>query len=109
MSAQPPGAAFARSCTVPVDHPAFAGHFPGQPILPGVALLAQVLAVWRDAGSALPPPPQPLRLAMAKFLAPVGPGAVLQVELTAEARQLRFAVTLAGQPAAQGAFALEAP
>jgi 3-hydroxyacyl-[acyl-carrier-protein] dehydratase len=107
------GAVFTQARTVPADHPAFAGHFPGQPILPGVALLAEVLAVWRAAGPALPVPPPTLRLAMAKFLAPVGPGAQLQIQLTADARQLRFVVSLAGeaagQTAVQGAFALDTP
>ena len=32
---------------VPVDHPAFAGHFPGQPLMPGALLLAEVLEAVR--------------------------------------------------------------
>lgn len=81
-----------RALRIPVDHPAFAGHFPGQPLLPGVALLAEVLeAVLADAALAGRLGPAP-RLAHVKFLAPVRPGAELALELDASGRGLRFAV-----------------
>ena len=88
------------------DHPAFAGHFPGQPILPGVSLLGLVLQAWRAAGEQLPPLPQPLVWTSAKFLSPVGPGDALQITLQADTRQLRFAVQRADQPVATGSVAL---
>lgn len=33
---------------LPKDHPAFAGHFPGQPLAPGVVVLDQVIQALRE-------------------------------------------------------------
>jgi len=49
--------------TIPADHPALAGHFPGDPIVPGVVLLDEVL-------SALP---GRMDIPWAKFHAPLRP------------------------------------
>lgn len=56
---------------VPPDHPAFAGHFPGRPIVPGVVLLDHAIAL---AGEWLQRDPGGWRVDNAKFLHPVGPG-----------------------------------
>lgn len=58
------------------DHPAFAGHFPGHPIVPGVVLLDEALqclatAEGLDVCS--------LNVAVAKFLLPVRPGMSLSL------------------------------
>lgn len=56
---------------VPADHPAFAGHFPGRPIVPGVVLLdrALQLAQARQGG-----PVGGWQVTQVKFLSPCGPG-----------------------------------
>ena len=97
-----------RHLAVAVDHPAFAGHFPGRPILPGVVLLAEVLELLlREAPESLGARPT---VSAVKFLAPVRPGASLEIRWSAPgAQRLRFEVWRhaegdppAGQLAASG-------
>jgi len=90
------------------DHPAFAGHFPGQPLLPGVLLLAEVLeAVLAEPALALLVGAAP-RIGAAKFLAPVRPGAQLTLQLTqaltGSPRGLRFELREGDRIAASGQF-----
>jgi 3-hydroxymyristoyl/3-hydroxydecanoyl-(acyl carrier protein) dehydratase len=89
---------------IAADHPVFAGHFPGAPLVPGALLLSLVLeAVRADGETASLVGPQP-RLAMAKFLHPVRPGDAATVMWTADARGLRFEVRSADRVAASGQF-----
>lgn len=89
---------------IPVDHPAFAGHFPGRPMLPGALLLAEALQALVRAGVAT----RGRTVSNAKFLSPVAPGervrlqwhetpsGALQLELAVGARRVA-SVVLAGE------------
>jgi len=39
---------FTRSLLIDNKHPSLAGHFPGNPIVPGVVILDQVLQLWQQ-------------------------------------------------------------
>lgn len=88
--------------TVPADHPAFPGHFPGRPIVPGVVLLDRAILF---AARALDCPATRLRLGNAKFLSPVGPGEELRFSfLPAAGGGLQFAVRAGEREVAAGSF-----
>jgi 3-hydroxyacyl-[acyl-carrier-protein] dehydratase len=92
----------ARTFTVPADHPAFAGHFPGMPLLPGAALLDEALHVLEQE---LGFDPVEWQITTAKFLEPVRPGDVLAVEHSADNDMIRFAVRIAERAALSGTLA----
>lgn len=58
-------------------HPAFAGHFPGMPIVPGVVLLDEVMhAIVTDSGM----PAATWQVSSVKFLSPLKPGESIIIE-----------------------------
>ncbi|MFO1340714.1 MAG: AMP-binding protein [Burkholderiaceae bacterium] len=61
------------------EHPVFDGHFPGAPILPGVAQLDWAIAWGREAFPGLPP--RFARIDALKFQQVVPPGTVLELAL----------------------------
>ena len=89
-----------RSFTVPADHPALPGHFPGHPIVPGVVLLDHAI----DAiGSALNRPFATWKLSSAKFLSPAAPGETLDLAWnTAASGAIRFTLRAGARDVASG-------
>ena len=94
-----------KTVEIPRDHPAFAGHFPGRPMLPGVALVAEAMeAAAADPALVRAIGPAP-RLSVVKFLHPVGPGEYLGISLSLQARAVAFEVRAGEQVAASCRFA----
>lgn len=87
--------------TVPLDHPAFAGHFPGTPILPGVVLLDIALqAIAKTNGIRL----DRCEITLAKFLSPAGPGDMLAIQHeTTASGAIRFDILCGMRKIASGA------
>jgi len=75
---------------IPHDHPAFAGHFPGTPIVPGVVLLDEVIhAIALDTGLAA----TAWQISAVKFLSPLTPNEAAMIEHEQSANgSIKFAV-----------------
>ena len=68
-------------------HPSLPGHFPGQPVVPGVVLLDRVAAfLQRVAGVDL------RRLPAVKFLSPLLPGQVAKLHVAIIGARARFRI-----------------
>lgn len=89
--------------SVAADHPVYAGHFPGQPILPGVVLLDEALyalATRQGLDAAIG------QIKSAKFPSPVRPGEALRLNYAATAAGVFHFDIMAGERvAARGIFA----
>lgn len=88
------------------DHPALAGHFPGNPLVPGVVLLDWA---WQAAIAELPAGSRLLGLSQAKFLAPVRPNDAVEIALQVKPGSVAFVIQIGAQVAAQGSFKWSAP
>jgi 3-hydroxymyristoyl/3-hydroxydecanoyl-(acyl carrier protein) dehydratase len=88
--------------TVPKDHPAFAGHFPGNPILPGVVLLDHVVQfIAKTQSIAL----EDYAIGSVKFLSPAKPGEALTIECKAlDGGAFQFTVTSGERKIAGGSL-----
>lgn len=108
-----PGVSAAGRKTFPADEPFFAGHFPGNPIVPGVILteaLAQLAGIVAAAGR----PGETYLLSavrLMKFPRAVGPGVAIELHAKAAGELgglLRFEVRAAtgNHPVAEGEILL---
>lgn len=96
------------AASVPGDSPWYAGHFPGDPILPGIAVLALVAeaitAAERDEGRRV----VFTSLSRVRFRLPVRPGDRMEIRITRQERRggwgYPFTVTLAEEPVCTGVF-----
>jgi 3-hydroxymyristoyl/3-hydroxydecanoyl-(acyl carrier protein) dehydratase len=81
---------------IPPEHPCLAGHFPGEPVVPGVLTLDHVFALIGLS------PDSSLSLAWVKFAQPLLPGQVAEVEWISSPAGIRFAVSCAGMLLVRG-------
>lgn len=92
----------AAALPIAASHPAFDGHFPGSPVLPGVVLLDEAIRAIElaDGGT-----PRCWRVASVKFLRTVPPGEPLLLEQQRTASgTVRFTILSAAQAVATGAL-----
>ena len=64
--------------TIPADHPSLPGHFPGQPIVPGVVILDEVSAALRNWRADC----QVTVIRLVKFLVPLKPEQPFTISLS---------------------------
>jgi len=87
---------------LPADHPTGAGHFPGNPIIPGALLLAEVLRCIEQAEGVRY---VSCNVRNAKFLHPARPGDKIEIDhARTAAGSIEFTCTVAGNKVLTGAI-----
>ena len=94
----------ATEIKIPLEHPAFAGHFPGTPIVPGVVLLDEALyAIAAHGGVSL----ADCTLVSVKFRSVVRPGQPIELRFDVTGPGgIRFDIRSADQSVASGIISL---
>ena len=93
----------AGAFTIPADHPALPGHFPGNPVVPGVVLLDRATTAILAAfpGHRLAALPQ------VKFLQPVRPGDTVTISYASSPPRIPFACHIGANEILRGTLLLE--
>jgi 3-hydroxymyristoyl/3-hydroxydecanoyl-(acyl carrier protein) dehydratase len=91
------------SLSIAADHPAFAGHFPNAPIVPGVVLLDEVIhVIVADSGLSV----TAWQISSVKFLNPLKPGeSVIIVHEQLANGSIKFEVLEGSRQIVTGSFA----
>src|SRR4051812_28959663 len=97
---------YTSALTIGSTHPSLAGHFPGNPIVPGVVLLdhiEQAARTWLGYGVKVCGIPQ------TKFVQPLLPDQSAEIQLRLIGPELRFIVMRDGTTLASGVMTLTLP
>lgn len=82
--------------TIPNDHPSLSGHFPNEPIVPGVVILDTVIRFAQQGSFRV------TGIENVKFKAPLHPDAPFHVELSPYPGRVDFRVVTGNTPLAHG-------
>ena len=88
---------FHSSFVIEPAHPSLPGHFPGDPVVPGVVLLDRVAAALEAGTGGIIG-----RIGAVKFLAPLRPGEAAALHIACEGERVRFRIERAGMPILRG-------
>jgi 3-hydroxymyristoyl/3-hydroxydecanoyl-(acyl carrier protein) dehydratase len=95
------------SLDIPADHPAYSGHFPGRPLLPGVVLLDHVLLAIGAIGHGTC---RDWEVSQVKFLSAVFPGEPLSLQHDVLPNgSVRFSIHAADRAVATGVLTQSRP
>ena len=104
IAASQPPLNFTKRQVIAADHSSLAGHFPGNPVVPGVVILEEVTQAFEEWR----PESQVVGMPVVKFLAPLRPGQPFTIRFTESGvRGIRFeCVRDDGRALAQGCLTL---
>jgi 3-hydroxyacyl-[acyl-carrier-protein] dehydratase len=88
---------FIETLRVAATHPALPGHFPGDPIVPGVVLLDRIAAALERAGDL-----RLARIGAVKFLAPLRPDERAELYIERDGMRVRFRIDRGDTPIVRG-------
>jgi 3-hydroxymyristoyl/3-hydroxydecanoyl-(acyl carrier protein) dehydratase len=82
---------------ISAQHPSLPGHFPGNPVVPGVVLLDRIAAALERAGVG-----RFARIAAVKFIAPLRPEQDAELHVHCDGSRARFRIEREGAPILRG-------